>query len=113
MTATIKTRVARGVALLDEKLPGWDQRIDLDALDIGNACNCILGQTWDEHPDDYDDPYFMHSAWIFGRLDQVRDAGYGFTVDARHQSVREIDAEIADLTAEFKRVILARRAVAA
>jgi len=41
---TVQARVARGAALLDEKLPGWDQRIDLDRLNLGDCFTCILGQ---------------------------------------------------------------------
>jgi hypothetical protein len=44
MTATIAERVAAGAALLDEAEPGWDQRIDLDLLDIMDSCGCPAGQ---------------------------------------------------------------------
>ena len=44
MTATIAERVARGAAYLDEREPGWWQRIDLDALDLAVPCKCVLGQ---------------------------------------------------------------------
>lgn len=37
-------RVQRGAAWLDEKIPGWEQQIDLDLLDVGSVENCILGQ---------------------------------------------------------------------
>jgi hypothetical protein len=42
--ATIAERVARGAALLDEREPGWWQRIDLGALDMDEPCECVLGQ---------------------------------------------------------------------
>lgn len=37
---------ARGAALLDEKNPGWADRIDLSALSMGNPDRCILGQLY-------------------------------------------------------------------
>lgn len=36
--------VARGAELLDEKLPGWADQIDLDSLNMAVSCNCVLGQ---------------------------------------------------------------------
>ncbi len=36
--------VARGVALLDEKVPGWRERIDFETLDIERPKFCIVGQ---------------------------------------------------------------------
>lgn len=40
------TRVARGVALLDRKAPGWVDRIDLDTLELSSAFDCVLGQLY-------------------------------------------------------------------
>lgn len=36
--------VERGAALLDERLPGWEDKIDLERLDLASTCNCVLGQ---------------------------------------------------------------------
>jgi len=45
MTApTIAERVAAGAALLDEREPGWAERLDLDRLDIMSSCDCVVGQ---------------------------------------------------------------------
>ncbi|MGW4128017.1 hypothetical protein [Amycolatopsis japonica] len=41
---SLATRVRRGVALLDEKVPGWHQRIDVEELVISSSEHCILGQ---------------------------------------------------------------------
>lgn len=38
------TRIERGATLLDEREPGWEQRIDLDRLDMSSTCDCVLGQ---------------------------------------------------------------------
>jgi hypothetical protein len=43
---TRTTRVARGMALLDQRRPGWHRNINLDRLDIASYTNCALGQTY-------------------------------------------------------------------
>jgi hypothetical protein len=40
----IPENVKRGVALLDERLPTWRQRVNPDTLDLANGCRCIVGQ---------------------------------------------------------------------
>lgn len=42
--STAEEAVARGVELLDEKVPGWWRVIDLEALDLYDCFNCMLGQ---------------------------------------------------------------------
>jgi hypothetical protein len=37
-------RVAKGVALLDEKRPGWERQIDLETLNIRNGYCCVTAQ---------------------------------------------------------------------
>lgn len=44
MTETAHDLVQRGAALLDEKLPGWADQIDLDTLQMADGCRCVLGQ---------------------------------------------------------------------
>lgn len=45
-TTSIDERVARGVALLDEKESGWREKVDADRLDMGTCNNCIFGQVY-------------------------------------------------------------------
>lgn len=109
MSDTIPTRVARGVALLDEKLPGWHLRIDVARLNLCSACNCILGQEFATH-EDVDGP-----AWtgfdvgvrevLNGDVHQASE--YGF--DADGFSLEGEGRDFVALTAEWRRVILARR----
>lgn len=40
----IEERVRRGAELMDEKMPGWFLRVDLDSLDMASPCRCVLGQ---------------------------------------------------------------------
>lgn len=44
--------IARGAAFLDRKCPGWENKIDLDSLDINNENRCILAQL--SHRDYFD-----------------------------------------------------------
>lgn len=37
-------RVRAGIALLDEKVPGWHERIDLDRFAMNSCDRCVLGQ---------------------------------------------------------------------
>jgi len=41
---TPEQRVARGVALLDERVPDWRERIDIGRLDMLDGNACIVGQ---------------------------------------------------------------------
>lgn len=39
-----EARVAKGIALLDEKVPDWAGRIDLDLLNVGSESLCVTAQ---------------------------------------------------------------------
>ncbi len=41
---TTEQRVANGMRLLDEKVPRWIEKIDLESLDIISCHDCIIGQ---------------------------------------------------------------------
>ncbi len=43
---SVKTRVERGARFLDEVAPGWEDRIDLETLDLVSGYHCICGQLW-------------------------------------------------------------------
>lgn len=114
MSEPIKARVARGAALMDKEHPRWwaedyPHPIDLDRLDLGDNCGCVLGQTDDgEHSDEYDDgPFEAHSEVLFGTDDLdalIRlEIAHGFNAASNSQE------EFAALTAEWRRAILARR----
>ena len=101
MPDNVAERVARGSALLDEKMPGWDRRIDLDRLDLMSSCRCILGQL---HLAAEDDPYLEGLAAVGIDYYTENDARFGFnTWDA------EGNDAFLDLEYEWKRVITERR----
>lgn len=101
MNDTIPERVAAGAAFLDEHEPGWDSRIDLERLDLGSSCACVLGQLYKG---------FGAGLIATGLLDYEysRGADLGF-----HWLVGTTEAaelrEIKDLTAEWHHLITERR----
>lgn len=102
MTDTIETRVARGVALLGEKAPAWANMINLDLLDLSSECRCVLGQAWGG--DEAFDPYWAAVEELF-----PEDADADGQAVAHGFDSRSGDLDFDELTAEWRRVIEARR----
>ena len=98
--STVTERVARGAALLDEKIPGWDSRIDLDVLDIDSCAQCILGQVFAA-----ESSYYPVARGFGAGIDElglddsvIEDLGFDDT-----------DGLITQVSAEWRRVITERR----
>lgn len=70
MATDVAERVTRGVALLDEKVPGWVDKVNVERLDVSNGVTCVLGQ--------------LYGAYNSGRakldLDEAQAAELGFQV---------------------------------
>lgn len=49
MKTTIERCAARGAAFMDRTRPGWEQDVDLSALNIGDSERCVLGQRYSEY----------------------------------------------------------------
>jgi hypothetical protein len=97
--STITERVAAGAAFLDEHEPGWDQRIDLDQLNIASSCRCMLGQ--------------LHGSFVEGLMEFRIITDYPLNAEAALGFIWDLDgsrSEPEDLTVEWKRVITERRA---
>ena len=99
---TIEERVEAGAEWLDANRPGWVDRINLETLDLGSTCNCVLGQEFKgfntavkRH---MGDDYELAGAWAF-----TLQSDRGFLVDDQHFS---------DLTQAWRDYITARRAAA-
>lgn len=71
------SRVARGIALMDEKWPDWATEIDLERLDIEDASYCVTAQ--------YAGQKFGYADFSEGRrrLDLSTESyvGHGFNVE--------------------------------
>lgn len=87
--------VERGAALLDEKVPGWEAKIDLDTLDLYVPCKCVLGQ-------------------LFGRGDSAYTHGlhmlnlFGFKEEIAHGFEARSTGTYTSLTTRWRRVIRRR-----
>lgn len=71
LTEVQKARVDKGAALLDEKNPGWADRVNDRKLEMHSYFRCVLGQL-----------YMGYSAGVkelFGTMDSNKEATeYGF-----------------------------------
>lgn len=65
-------RVARGAKLLDERRPGWWERVT-EELVMASSCGCVLGQVLDEEADE--------AGWSGGYFYGVSELGPGSTVE--------------------------------
>jgi hypothetical protein len=105
---TYAGRVAAGVAVLDEQVPGWEQRINLQQLNL-NHCNlCVLGQLYH----DVTDPVaYLGEARVLGILGRLGDLGFDMTdaEELRFDAGDGSNPVYEGLTAEWVRVIEARR----
>jgi hypothetical protein len=106
--STIAERVARGAALLDEREPGWWQRIDLSKLDLASTCRCVLGQLFSIADDNWppNNGYWSGLA-RFGLRESASEAISGSAGSHGFASIRNEDYDALD--AEWRRVIEARR----
>lgn len=104
----IPERVARGVALLDQKRPGWEQEIDLDTLDISKPCFCVVGQMYKS----YFSPFEAGAVDLVGWDAYDYDDNAPALIEHGFSGVRSADddGEFDALTVEWNRVIRARRA---
>lgn len=103
----INQRVAAGMALLDDKSPGWDQRIDLATLEMRHGDRCIIGQAFGA-PD--------HSFWstcthLFGHCPDAllasKAESYGFYSGGGYYTMLETAWKEA-ITARHHAVVAAR-----
>jgi len=98
---SVESRVARGVALLDRKSPGWDDRVVLRRLNVDDSTRCVLGELYGTY--DYG-TFRLH-------LGGHQAARHGFQSMLFGQ--RRRDRDFAALTREWRNVIKGRRAVRA
>ena len=42
----LSERIAAGIAILDEAVPGWKKEIDCETLDLSDCSMCVLGQVY-------------------------------------------------------------------
>lgn len=98
-TATdIRSRVAKGAAVLDRIRPGWALQIWAPGLDISDCMDCMLGRLYGSFEEGIRSiPEIGYSA-----------ADYGFV--STQGTNEEWESESYSLTLEWRRVIAERRA---
>lgn len=112
---TTAERVARGIDLLDREVPGWLDRIDVDALDVAHPRRCPAAQATGLG--------YAHAVHVLGlderTLVSLASAWHGFNaIPVSHTRMRawsyvcSVPDELRQLTDEWRRAIVARRAVA-
>ena len=100
MSADIASLVAAGVALIEDKRPGAVALLDPAELRIASSCDCPLGQTFGSYA----------KGLRALRLDDFGAARHGFTWPSTgFGSGFHAHAFIAELEAEWRREIIARR----
>lgn len=94
MNLTPQQRVANGIQLLNEKVPGWIDKINLEKLNILHYWNCVLGQVIGG---------YNEGLRKFG-LTQQEGIQHGFFADnVEHATLYERDAQL--LTEEWKKAV--------
>lgn len=76
---TIEERVERGANLLDERAPGWYDRIKIQTLVMSEPCKCVIGQVFLIEPDGLDHDQYKAITSDLGLPGQL-DVYYGFEV---------------------------------
>lgn len=71
-----RKQIEAGAKLLDEKRPEWVDLIDLSDLDLGDTCNCVIGQVF------FEKTYISALMDLFGEEDELKandlSHDYGF-----------------------------------
>ena len=92
-----KNKVAKGAALMDKELPGWEKKIDLERLDLGDICNCVVGQL-------YPDESYITAVYDLLGINSIIESTtdeYGFSASEWR--------DYPSLTREWKQLIQERR----
>lgn len=97
---TVQERVARGAALLDERVPGWEARVVPEFLDMRSACKCVLGQVYGM--------YREAAVGLFGGDPQWVDASHESALE--HGFNDEPYGNFDELEREWRSLIESRRA---
>lgn len=97
MTEVATQRVERGATLLDQRVPGWHERVDVHRLRLISTADCVLGQLFGHY--DVDEAVALAGDEDFDEF----AARHGFDVDAQahgdlarvttwHSLQREVEA---------------------
>lgn len=109
----VETRVERGVLWLDEHVPGWYHRIDLDVFDIRSCNRCVCGQVFEDeaYASRRDNPEYPSCNGYDYFTNHYDHAPVEFGFEARYQgrTGEEIGSEYSELQAAWARLIHKRQ----
>ena len=80
--------VANSAKVLDAKVPGWQDKIDLEKLNMAHATYCISGQLSLDSYGSYSDLSFEEGFWWISAKHKLPKA-LRFVDKAEHRSMRE------------------------
>jgi hypothetical protein len=111
---TIADLIAAGMAVLDQRAPGWLDRIDLERLDMAygvhepspGSCGCVLAQVDAQTRQGGVGHYADARMRLIGDDDVTTE--FDWAIDHGFTSDGDVDFE--ELTEAWRRAILARRA---
>lgn len=100
---SVSKRVKGGAALLDEKVPEWYNKVNLDSLNMNSYTNCVLGQCF---------PGMSYFEEVWPKLgiegdEMEEELGFALPVIRRDSEVNKL---YGNLTQEWTKVILERGA---
>lgn len=98
----LRDAVEQSAATLDRHFPGWEDKIDLDTLDISNVNQCVLGQLFQE------EARKDHDRWIANGYDYAMERHYSLLFGMYGEAFASPGT-----TRYWKELIQARRDVAA
>jgi hypothetical protein len=108
--SNVAERVSAGIALLDEKAPGWRDKINLATLNIRNTRECILGQVFKTGEDSWQSGYDagceilgLEGCSCCSGTAELAPVTYGFDADFSE----DVDVEFDELQTEWERQLSA------
>jgi hypothetical protein len=94
-TGKYAERIERGAALLDERAPGWRQRIDLEKLELSSCTTCVLGQVAGST-----DPWGWREVRLGFGLDYSAAEDHGFSLtDSEYLAIADDIEDVNDVRA--------------
>jgi hypothetical protein len=102
-----RDRAKRGAELLDSKIPGWADEINLDSFDIGDESGCVLGQLRGDFFEAVDS---LFSRW-WRSTARVCDLACAHGFNATSVSRRGREREFSEITQAWREQIAARRSI--
>ncbi len=79
---TIRRRVKRGAALLDERFPEWRTKVNPNRLAIKNCYHCVLGQLF-EQPTRFPSGFSVGLTRLFSEYHYPGSYQHGFTLEPK------------------------------